>query len=163
MHDGDVSAGPASARRDFSRSKRGGRKKGSAIPRNGGSIREKRYTKRARRKSPEIAPSSRRDLDLSPPLAPAPFPQPTLPVRSPGRPPSLAATVPLERSPTDIPNIAGTWALRRDPAQYFSGFELFLVLACVRTERRVTQARRDQRSDSTGTPMFGPYSQLQAV
>lgn len=48
-----------------------GERKGARFRAGGGSIREKRYTKRVR--APEVArdsPSSRRDLDLSPPSRP---------------------------------------------------------------------------------------------
>jgi len=141
--------GPASARRDFSRSKRGGRKKGSAIPRWRINKRETLY----KTSPPEVV----RDSPSSRPGAISTFPPP-LPARSPAILSPHRAIVPLQRSPTDIPNIAGTWALRRNPAQYFSSFECSRLRANRATRNASDAVGRDSRLDSTSTPMSSMYA-----
>jgi len=129
---GRILVGPASARRDFSRSKRGGRKKGSAIPRRRINKRETLY----KTSPPEVVRDSpivpsRRDLDLSA--------SPSRPFHQLSSPLAALPSHSSDRQPTfpTSPERHGHYGVTRR-----NTFPASNVLVCARTERRVTRATR---------------------
>jgi len=131
MRDGDVVGGVPRRRAAIFRARNAvGERKGARF-RDGGSIREKHYTKRARRKSSEIA---HRPGAIST-FRPLPNRSPTLLPRSPRRRSHTSGRQPT--FPTS-PERGHYGVTRRNTFPALSVH----VPVCARTERRVTQATR---------------------